>query len=363
MRKVPLLMAIASVALAGQYDLLIGHTDPGMTSGVMTNIAGDPFYDSVTFEDWRSSTPTVNHLDEFGCVFFWTSYNPDDQTGLGDNLADYLDNGGTVVLSVAVWDASWGMFGRIMTDDEYAPITHLGSMVYTDSNLGDYDSTHPFMDGVDSITGIFFWFDIEKEAPAIWVADISSAYILCAVNLAFNCAGLNMTPSDYKMWSGDGWILYNNVIQSLMEGGIPPYVDEIDPGDGEEDVPVEALIIFHCKTAESGVDTSTIVFTVEERDMLAGSLNKSAAVEVGKDYLGGVPGTLDIDDTDPFDVICTFTADNFLLPPFEEIICNVDGGLANLRGNEMGDDFVWHFYTEGYQEVEETTWGAIKAEF
>jgi hypothetical protein len=42
--------------------------------------------------------------------------------------------------------------------------------------------------------------------------------------------------------------------------------------------------------------------------------------------------------------------------------CRVDGGLATILDSIMGDDFVWHFYTEGYG-VERTTWGAIKAEF
>ncbi|MCK4594413.1 hypothetical protein KAU45_07915, partial [bacterium] len=194
------------------------------------------------------------------------------------------------------------------------------------------------MDGVDSITDIYFWYYVEKEDTATWVADNTSGTIYCAVNEDYNCAGVNMYPGDTHYWVGDGWILFNNVIQGLMESSNPPYVDEIDPGDGEKDVPVEALIIFHCKTVWSGVDTSTIVFTVAERDRLAGSLNTSSAVEVGRDDLGDVPGTLDIDDTDPLDVICTFTAD-IQLPPFEEIICTVDGCLANLRGYEMGDDF------------------------
>jgi len=70
-----------------------------------------------------------------------------------------------------------------------------------------------------------------------------------------------------------------------------------------------------------------------------------------------------IDDTGTNDVVCTFTPDADL--PYEDTItCTVDGALADLEANEMGDDFVWTFDTEEEPpNVTHTTWGTIKAEF
>jgi hypothetical protein len=147
--------------------------------------------------------------------------------------------------------------------------------------------------------------------------------------------------------------------------GDPPYVTGMDPDDGDSGVPVDTDIVFHCVDDLSPVDTDTIVFTVEDQSRRSGD----GAQRVGSSYLsicgnprpaGEISGTLDLDDTDPKDILCTFTPDEDL--PVDVIICTVAAGLADVKGNEMQEDFVWTFSTGNYG-VEQTTWGAIKAEF
>ncbi|MCK4594789.1 hypothetical protein KAU45_09830, partial [bacterium] len=41
----------------------------------------------------------MSHLLEFGCVYVFNNYTFQDPTGLGNVLADYIDDGGTVVLN------------------------------------------------------------------------------------------------------------------------------------------------------------------------------------------------------------------------------------------------------------------------
>ncbi len=134
----------------------------------------------------------------------------------------------------------------------------------------------------------------------------------------------------------------------------PPYVDEMDPGEGEYGPP-DTDIVFHCKDDISPVELDTIDFTAEDTSLTGGrTLGTGSPNRV-------IDGDLDIDDTDPWDVVCTFDPTN----PFyegDDITCTVDGSLADVKGNEMGDDFVWTFHTYG-NDVTETTWGAIKAEF
>jgi hypothetical protein len=362
-RTVVLLAILVTAALAGQYDLLVGYADDSH-SGASTYLGGDPFYDSVDFEDWRYSTPSVSHLSDYGSVFCWTNYAPSDPTGLGNNLADYIDGGGTVVLNVAAFAQSFGIFGRVMTDENYSPITHNCSWNFSSQSLGDYDDTHEFMDGVSTISGVYFWLYGQLESPATWVADLTNGYILVAVNADYNCAGTNLFPCDSHYWTGDGWVLYNNMIQNLMEGQVPdydpPYVDGMDPDDGDTDVPTDSTIVFHCIDDLSKVETDTIDFTAKDTTLYsARAVSPSAALSAGYSPLRTIDGDLDIDDTDPADVVCTFTPTDELIEG-DTITCTVAAGLADNRGNEMEDDFVWTFDTMG---VAESTWGAIKAEF
>ena len=137
------------------------------------------------------------------------------------------------------------------------------------------------------------------------------------------------------------------------------------PDDGDSGVPVDTEIVFHCMSELCPIDTDTIVFTVEDqsRRLGGGTLSpdsRSTVLRSDPRPVGEISGTLEIDDYDPLDVICTFTPDEDL--PVDLITCTVDGCLADVRGKEMEDDFVWTFSTGDYA-VEETTWGAIKAEF
>jgi hypothetical protein len=368
MRKALLVPVVVTAAFAGQYDLLVCHCDAGATSGVEENVGGDPFYDSVVYIDCATTTPTVETMLEYGCVFTWSNYNYKNSTLMGNNLADYMDAGGTVVsCSLAhFWADSWGLGGRYTSDENYCPLTRGGQELdFTD--LGDYDP-HPIMDGVESITNLYYWQMVSTEAPAMWIADMANGTDLAAINPARNAVGLNFYPGDYGHWEGDGWVLLNNAIKYLMEHGSedtdPPFVAGLDPEDGEDDVPLDSTIVFHCKDYIAGVDTDTIELSV--RDSSLGPLSASAAgasaVGVESAGAGAISGDLDIDGTNPLDVVCTFTPDE-LLPSDAVIICVVDDSLADLLGNEMGYNFIWTFYTRSNPGVERTTWGGIKAEF
>ena len=251
-----------------------------------------------------------------------------------------------------------------MTDENYAPITHNGDNTHSNTNMGDFDDTHPFMDGVSSINSIYFWSHLSKEAPATWVSDLESGPIHVAVNEDFTIAGVLMYPGDVKRWTGDGWVLYNNIIQNLMEGLVedfdPPYVEGMDPDDGEVDVPVDSAIVFHCVDEISRVEIDTIDFSVQDTSLRGDRMVSSgAALSIHPSPTRTLPGELDIDDTDEQDIICTWTGyDDFY--EGEIITCTVAAGLADSRDNEMEEDFVWSFDT-GPGAVTTTTWGAIKA--
>ncbi len=229
MKRVVLIVLSALLGITSAHDLLIGHTDPGQTGDVQEHIAGDPYYDTVDLEDWRSDTPTVDHLLAYDCVFTWSAQGYQDPTLLGHNLADYVDLGGAVVILNFCWDYTAGLSGRIMTDSDYCPMAH----VWRDGgangvDLGDYDADHPIMDGVESITGIEHWEYLGVYPRATWLADLTSSDALAGINDAENVVGINMYPGDLHQWEGDGWLLLNNTIQHIM--GDPGTVTEVSWG-------------------------------------------------------------------------------------------------------------------------------------
>ncbi|MCX7021599.1 MAG: Ig-like domain-containing protein [bacterium] len=142
----------------------------------------------------------------------------------------------------------------------------------------------------------------------------------------------------------------------------PPYVDGMDPDDGEADVPLDSNIVFHCKDDLSGIDITTIDFKAQDTSLSGGRfVSPSVALSVTASPARSIAGHIDIDDSDLNDVVCTFDPTDDL--PLDAITCTVDGALADRKGNELGDDFVWTFTTEGYNTVTDSTWGRIKSEF
>jgi len=68
-----------------------------------------------------TSTPTLEYLRQFDCVLCWSSGTFQDATTLGNNLADYIDEGGGVVLAQFAFSPRAPVQGRILSDG-YSPL-------------------------------------------------------------------------------------------------------------------------------------------------------------------------------------------------------------------------------------------------
>jgi hypothetical protein len=367
MRKALLVLVVVTAAFAGQYDLLVVYCEGG-TGYTISAFDSDTFYDSVTYMDATYSVVTEATCANYGCVLSWDNYYY--LSGQGDEFGNYiLNDDGKVILCV------WGItqcYGVIVSDPTLCPINGGGNQ-YSSVNLGTiYEGDHPMIDGdaglVSTISSMYYWVSGSMESGALRVADNSAGTPLAAINADENCAALNICPGSYKSWSGDGWMLMSNTIHYLMEPGepdtTPPYVTGMDPDDGETGVSLDTNIVFECKDDGSKIDLDSIDFTARDTTLSEGRAlhTGSASMSVNFESARSVAGDLDIDDSDPKDVVCTFDpADD--LNEGDTISCTVSAGLADSKGNEMADDFVWTFDTEGGPGVTTTTWGAIKAEF
>ncbi|UCE28181.1 MAG: hypothetical protein JSW52_05390 [Candidatus Coatesbacteria bacterium] len=216
----------------------------------------------------------------------------------------YCDGSGTK--DVGVWD-----------DSADRPGTLLGSVSHAFSGAWAWS---PYVDltgeGITLSSGDKFWVGIVYSAG-------SYPYL-----------GLDTTSPNHGIaysFDGSSWYFISSwdlmVRVKIDDDMDPPYVDEQDPADTTWAQP-DTDIVFHCKDDDKGVDSGTIDFSADDGTR------------------ADVPGVLDIDDSDPNDVVCTFTPDSDL-PEGETITCTVDELLADGLGNEMGSDAVWSFGVDG----------------
>jgi len=203
------LVGIVSVAF-GANDLLILHCEGGGTlNGVQNNIGTDPFYGSVDYLDGSVALVPLATLQNYTCVFTWNNYQY--QTGQGDELADYVDAGGKVVM------LGWGIaqcYGRIIDDATYCPIIG-GANSHQTLDMGA-TYAHDILNGVSSITGIYYRVAASLESGATLIADDTIGEPLVAINAGNSVVAINMVAGDYATWTGDGWLLMNNAIKYLM---------------------------------------------------------------------------------------------------------------------------------------------------
>ncbi len=106
--------------------------DPGYRAMIAAITGG-----TVDYFDARVGTPDAALLNTYDCVNVWANYAFANNVLYGDNLADFVDGGGSVVLGVwCLPTAGNYLAGRIMTT-AYCPVTGYSNH-YTYSNyIGD----------------------------------------------------------------------------------------------------------------------------------------------------------------------------------------------------------------------------------
>ena len=218
----------------------------------------------------------------------------------------YVDENGTK--DVGVWDGPANV-----------PVNLLGSV----SHAFDYGTSWTWSDYVDLLdeeitisNGDKFWVGIPYMAGAYPYTGTDNTNPDIGHCYAYSATSWNWYPY-YDL-------MVRVKIDDDMDG---PYVDSQNPADGGWAAP-GTTIGFHCKDDDKGVNSDTIDFSADDGTR------------------GDVSGSLAIDDSDPNDVICTFTPDSDL-PEGETITCTVPSTLADGLGNEMDSDAVWSFGIDG----------------
>ena len=197
--------------------LVIANSNPPIFSNMKNALAA--FSDIGTIDSWDSSVsnPTVAKLKSYDVVFMSTDSFPTNIAALCSNLAQYLDEGGRVVLGAWDWAASGSGFdisGTLLT--QYSPFQLGFTDNFTYYALGTYDSSHPIMAGVTGFVSAYRN-NVSLKADATLVASwddtvplVAELGHVIALNVGIQYDGLVTEPT--YGWYGDGWELLRNAI-------------------------------------------------------------------------------------------------------------------------------------------------------
>ena len=162
--------------------------DPDWNDDVKDKIIGTGIFEGsdVTIINIADVTPTLADLQSFAAVLVYSDApGYQDSTTLGDNLADYVDWGGGVVVAVFA-NASLPFNGRFDTDN-YWVIKPSGQKSGKEEFLGTvYVPNHPILDGVSTFSGGSSSFSMSRvniEAGAVRIADWTDERPLVATKI------------------------------------------------------------------------------------------------------------------------------------------------------------------------------------
>ncbi len=141
---------VAIVASAANSVAAPWFTDP------QNRLVSSGAFASVTVINAGSVTPLLSELNLYDAVLVWSNQSFDDPVALGDNLADYVDGGGNVV--VAAFSNSSTSTGRILTgrwqSGDYGVIPDSSGTTTGSATIGTIDDPgHPIMAGVSTFAG------------------------------------------------------------------------------------------------------------------------------------------------------------------------------------------------------------------
>lgn len=147
------------------------------------------------------ATPALSDLTPYDAIFVYTDNAPAAPDTLGDTLADYVDQGGVLVICQAALVTGFDIAGRIMTAG-YSPLTPTASAGDGAAKSIDLGSItfplHPVLVGVDLAAytrpGISGYSIPDVAVDAEVIANFNGGLVAFAVNDANSVFALNDFP-------------------------------------------------------------------------------------------------------------------------------------------------------------------------
>ena len=182
-------------------SFLIVHAD-AVPNRLRNELLLEPGVTVVDFFDGVAGTPSLAQLSAYDVVIPLSDAPWQDAATLGNSLADYIDDSGSVVaLNFSNHESpAAGIQGRYLVDG-YSPFQY-GPSAFSDATLGDHDPSNFLMRGVTALNA-FFRLDLTVATGATQIATWSDGFPLVAFK--GRVVGINFHPQEGAdtTWSGD----------------------------------------------------------------------------------------------------------------------------------------------------------------
>jgi hypothetical protein len=169
-------------------------------------LLGFPDISVVDVYNAVSTTPVLGDLLDYHCVIVVNNDVFGDPVAVGNVLADYVDAGGGLILTLASFAAGYEVQGRLL-DEGYMPFT-LATDYGETANLGSFNADHPIMEGVTSALS-YLLMDVNLTFGTEWVADWENGLPAVATK-GIHVAAVNLFVGDYGYWTGDVPLILRN---------------------------------------------------------------------------------------------------------------------------------------------------------
>ena len=227
--------------------ILGGELYPHFLSDVQTTLENTDRFNSVSQVDVKFSTPSLNTLLAYDAVLVWAGFVDTtpffDPVLLGDTLADYVDQGGGVVMMVFSHETNSSLQGRWENQTYWVQQTYWYTFHSTMGFLGTiHEPTHPIMRGVNAFTDGNYSYrnrTLTFSPNAIRVADWDNGYSLVVVDESHNAprVDLNFYPVSenvdsgfWDLWSDSAELMANSLLWTIY--GNAPILSFLDPVPG-----------------------------------------------------------------------------------------------------------------------------------
>lgn len=183
-------------------------------STVRAALAGFADVSAVDMFDGAAGTPALEYLMGYRCVIVANGAPLSDPVAVGNVLADYVDRGGGVILTVPSFVSGIAMQGRFISGG-YSPFT-IGTGFMPNATLGSYDAAHPVMAGISSMQSVLYT-STNLIPGADWVAQWSNGVPFVAT-MGDRVVGANMFIIDTgPTWPGPSAGVIAQLLHNAME--------------------------------------------------------------------------------------------------------------------------------------------------
>jgi subtilisin family serine protease len=216
--------------LAENLEVLYVNTMAGWDSSFRSGLQGLPNIGTLDILDGETSTPNVDYLLQYDVVVLASNYYFADSSTLGNNLADYVDAGGRVILLAGTFDADegWALDGRIMTA-AYSPLApEYYSEAWADAVSFE---NHPITQGVSSLSTYYYNHSVAPQGNGQPLGLYDTGYLIGAYNPDKPIVAINVFPVDGN-WSGDLIRLVGNALDWVAGSrwlSVAPRTVEVPP--------------------------------------------------------------------------------------------------------------------------------------